>query len=240
MKTNKDELLHETLVRYYWRLGCNGAKALVDSVRLHPMVVVFGTIAIIYMYRFRDLSYVSDMGSVGHMIAITDTLAMVALVLMIALVVSIARQSVPGAKHMYENLMRGGVVNSSGEAPLLIAREKDPEKREHLMLTFQFIGVPLEKMKDMSSVIAACIGMYVVDIQDGVVPHTYIINVVADSTLPTMIAWTAERMPVEETKFVLGEAIDGPVWIYVRRESSPRVPTCQYIGQLVFSSGDGR
>ena len=117
MKTNKDELLHETLVRYYWRLGCNGAKALVDSVRLHPMVVVFGTIAIIYMYRFRDLSYVSDMGSVGHMIAITDTLAMVALVLMIALVVSIARQSVPGAKHMYENLMRGGVVNSSGEAP---------------------------------------------------------------------------------------------------------------------------
>lgn len=145
MKTNKDELLHETLVRYYWRLGCNGAKALVDSVRLHPMVVVFGTIAIIYMYRFRDLSYVSDMGSVGHMIAITDTLAMVALVLMIALVVSIARQSVPGAKHMYENLMRGGVVNSSGEAPLLIAREKDPEKREHLMLTFQFIGVPLEK-----------------------------------------------------------------------------------------------
>lgn len=75
MKTNKDELLHETLVRYYWRLGCNGAKALVDSVRLHPMVVVFGTIAIIYMYRFRDLSYVSDMGSVGHMIAITDTLA---------------------------------------------------------------------------------------------------------------------------------------------------------------------
>ncbi len=29
-------------------------------------------------------------------------------------------------------------------------------------------------------------------------------------------------------------------WMYVRRESSQRVPTCQYIGQLVFSSGDGR
>lgn len=218
MKTNKDELLHETLVRYYWRLVCNGTKALADSARLHPMVVVLGTIAIIYMYRFRDLSYVSDMGNVGHMIAIADTVAMVVLVLMIALAVSIARQSVPGAKKMYENLMRGGVVNASGEAPLLVAREKDPKKSGHLMLTFQYVGVPLEKMKDMSSVIAACIGMYVVDIQDGVAPYTYIIDVVADSALPTMIAWTAERMPVEETKFALGEAIDGPVYIDVQND----------------------
>ena len=121
MKTSRDELLRETLVRYYWRLVCNGAKALADSARMHPMVVVLGTIAIIYMYRFRDLSYVSDMGNVGHMIAIADTVAMVVLVLMIALAVSIARQSLPGAKKMYENLMRGGVVNASGEAPLLVA-----------------------------------------------------------------------------------------------------------------------
>lgn len=98
MKTSRDELLRETLVRYYWRLVCNGAKALADSARMHPMVVVLGTIAIIYMYRFRDLSYVSDMGNVGHMIAIADTVAMVVLVLMIALAVSIARQSLPGAK----------------------------------------------------------------------------------------------------------------------------------------------
>ena len=61
---------------------------------------------------------------------------------------------------MYENLMRGGVVNASGEAPLLVAREKAPKKSGHLMLTFQIVGVPLEKMKDMSSVIAACIGMH--------------------------------------------------------------------------------
>lgn len=218
MKTSRDELLRETLVRYYWRLVCNGAKALADSARMHPMVVVLGTIAIIYMYRFRDLSYVSDMGNVGHMIAIADTVAMVVLVLMIALAVSIARQSVPGAKKMYENLMRGGVVNASGEAPLLVAREKDPKKSGHLMLTFQYVGVPLEKMKDMSSVIAACIGMYVVDIQDGAAPHTYIIDVVADNTLPAMIEWTAERMPTEETKFVLGEAIDGPVYIDVQND----------------------
>lgn len=98
MKTSRDELLRETLVRYYWRLVCNGAKALADSARMHPMVVVLCTIAIIYMYRFRDLSYVSDMGNVGHMIAIADTVAMVVLVLMIALAVSIARQSLPGAK----------------------------------------------------------------------------------------------------------------------------------------------
>ena len=86
--------------------------------------------------------------------------AMVVLVLMIALAVSIARQSVPGAKKMYENLMRGGVVNASGEAPLLVAREKDPKKSGHLMLTFQYVGAPLEKMKDMYSVLAACMGMY--------------------------------------------------------------------------------
>ena len=57
-----------------------------------------------------------------------------------------------------------------------------------------------------------------VDIQDGVAPYTYIIDVVADSALPTMIAWTAERMPVEETKFALGEAIDGPVYIDVQND----------------------
>lgn len=119
---------------------------------------------------------------------------------------------------MYENLMRGGVVNASGEAPLLVAREKAPKKSGHLMLTFQLVGVPLEKMKDMSSVIAACIGMYVVDIQDGAAPHTYIIDVVADNALPAMIEWTAERMPTEETKFVLGEAIDGPVYIDVQND----------------------
>lgn len=37
MKTSRDELLRETLVRYYWRLVCNGAKALADSARMHPM-----------------------------------------------------------------------------------------------------------------------------------------------------------------------------------------------------------
>lgn len=57
MKTNKDELLHETLVRYYWRLVCNGTKALADSARLHPMVVVLGTIAIIYMFKVRIISH---------------------------------------------------------------------------------------------------------------------------------------------------------------------------------------
>ena len=32
MKTSRDELLRETLVRYYWRLVCNGAKALADAL----------------------------------------------------------------------------------------------------------------------------------------------------------------------------------------------------------------
>ena len=47
MKTSRDELLRETLVRYYWRLVCNGAKALADSARMHPMVVVLGTMAMV-------------------------------------------------------------------------------------------------------------------------------------------------------------------------------------------------
>ena len=33
MKTSRDELLRETLVRYYWRLVCNGAKALHGCTR---------------------------------------------------------------------------------------------------------------------------------------------------------------------------------------------------------------
>ena len=126
--------------------------------------------------------------------------------------------AVLGAKQMYQDLLRGGIVNSAGEAPLLVERKRIDGKQENCLLTFKIKGLPLERWKDLSPTIAASLGVYVVEIKEGAEPYTYTVHTVANDALPTRIDWSPSIIPDRPTKFALGEAVTGTVYADIRND----------------------
>ena len=218
MNATKNELQHNTMLHYYLGTTVNGAKTIAHKVEANPLWIVAMLVMAWLAYSVQDMRATESMGSIGHLMTVLQSIEMLAVAAIALVVVCYRIGSVTGAKQMYQDLLRGGIVNSAGEAPLLVERKRIDGKQENCLLTFKIKGLPLERWKDLSPTIAASLGVYVVEIKEGAEPYTYTVHTVANDALPTRIDWSPSIIPDRPTKFALGEAVTGTVYADIRND----------------------
>lgn len=116
-----------------------------------------------------------------------------------------------GKQQIQDNLQRAGIVNSAGEAPMLIDRQCD--KRGMLTLTFAANGIPLAEWIKKAEYVASALGLIVCQMTEGATPHTIVVcGIQPDAPLPECIEWDGQS-PTERAVLRLGISRSGAVEI---------------------------
>ena len=118
-----------------------------------------------------------------------------------------------GSKKIRDNLLRIGLDNHAGEAPLLIGKTKSKTDKRIVILEFITHGLPLNKWEDMKLEIEATLNLNVVKIETGVTKHHVLLHTIpARYNLPDKINWTNSQMVINQHDgFILslGESLLG-------------------------------
>lgn len=113
----------------------------------------------------------------------------------------------PEGFRIYDDMVRAGIVNSAGEAPLLISQHQTGKV---LTLTFSMKGFPQEKWQDSQSAIETALNAYILDIALGKDQQTYIIQCVpADNAFKGVLSWQDDLLAAGTHNIVLGQDAAG-------------------------------
>lgn len=117
-----------------------------------------------------------------------------------------------GAKATNDNLKRAGMVNHTGEAPLLLSKTRRPDSERVNIYEFYSAGIPLAVWQDNLPVIESALNLKIGHFEEG--RNSRIVKMYAvdgNYTLPNMIVWKDSYLNTDENGFVLvlGEDVTG-------------------------------
>lgn len=127
-------------------------------------------------------------------------------------VVAYAAGCVPGAWAIYEDMVRIGMVNAAGEAPVLL--ERWHKEGNLYAMRFRAKGFPLSVWEDMKEKIETAANITVVRFDEGNSKREVVMEYVSGNiVLPHLVRWNWEYLSQDDFKIALGESIMRPVYI---------------------------
>lgn len=124
--------------------------------------------------------------------------------------------NLPGARDIYENLQRAGIVNAAGEAPVPL--KKYHESGNVRVLHFWSRGCPPSVWIKLKENIETALNITLVSAEEGQSKDQVMVKYVPGSiVLPRMIPWSEEYISDSQNEFVLGESVVGPVILDLER-----------------------
>lgn len=119
---------------------------------------------------------------------------------------------VPGAWKIYEDMVRIGMVNAAGEAPVLL--ERWHKEGNLYAMRFMAKGFPLSVWEDMKEKIETAANITIARFDEGNSRREIIMEYVSGNiVLPHLVRWNWDYLSPDDFKIALGESIMGPVYI---------------------------
>ena len=115
-----------------------------------------------------------------------------------------------GSRRINENLWRAGLVNHAGEAPLLIKKYRNNEKRNVTIMEFESNGIPLSDWEKHQSKIETALNVNHVKVTQGSDKQRILLHTVSGSrNLPEILRWKDEYLSAKNFELILGESLIG-------------------------------
>lgn len=115
-----------------------------------------------------------------------------------------------------KNLHRIGLVNSAGEAPLLLSKDKGDGKI--MIYKFKTLGIPLSDWEDKQSKIESALNIHIDEISEGNNCRIIIVKCVGgENQLHSYIEWSEDMISNENFEIVLGEGYLGKVTVNIAK-----------------------
>ncbi|MBQ6757203.1 MAG: DUF853 family protein [Oscillospiraceae bacterium] len=194
---DKDSLRTQTLALYHLRVFWQGIK----SILAKPVRVLIVPFALLAAILFR-LLWIAASPEIIRPIVSDITIPIIIISAAFSVYVLGAQKR---SLDIYKDMLRAGIVNSAGEAPLLIARSKANDVET---LTFLVTGIPLDVWRDNQAAIETALNLTIGTIRESSDKRTITIEAVSPSVaFADTIPFTTEMLPDRDTVFALGETI---------------------------------
>lgn len=119
-----------------------------------------------------------------------------------------------GARKASKALARAGIVNSVGEAPMLLIRRRDRYDPRLLRYEFDSANLPLSYWQDHQAEIEAALNICVIKMSCSRGKHRIRLSCVpAGEGIPDYAEYTPDVLPAEEAKLALGVGLVGTVTV---------------------------
>lgn len=194
-KTQRDYYIRTTIngMRRMWRIKWG---LILPALTLTPLVIIL-------LARFLIAP---------NILLIFSDLAVLALAVFVNLIFTYMIGHIPGAKEIYENLLRIGFTNSAGEAPLLTAK-RHVGGNIHSM-AFSGRGFPTSVWDAAKEKIETALNITILTINEGNSKREIIVEYVPGNiVLPRKIVWDWKYLSDKDCEIRLGESVCGPVSI---------------------------
>lgn len=119
-----------------------------------------------------------------------------------------------GARKASKALARAGIVNSVGEAPMLLIRRRDRYDPRLLRYEFDSANLPLSYWQDHQAEIEAALNICVIKMNCSRGKHRIRLSCIpAGEGIPDYAEYTPDVLPAEEAKLALGVGLVGTVTV---------------------------
>lgn len=204
MNEEKFALRQKTQRAYYLHTAINGIHRMwqikwgliLPALTLTPLVIIL-------LARFLIAP---------NILLIFSDLAVLALAVFVNLIFVYMIGYIPGAKEIYENLLRIGFTNSAGEAPLLTAKRHVAGNIHSMVFTGR--GFPLSVWDAAKEKIETALNITILAFHEGLSKREIIVEYVPGNiVLPRKIVWDWKYLSDKDCEIRLGESVCGPVSI---------------------------
>ena len=180
--------------------------------RIGAVLFIVSLCAITSAILFKKPTYVSVFVNLNR---ITESLRVIIVVVaaVFVLLLFIYLLGKPrGAKRMNDDFKRAGMVNHTGEAPLLLSKKSLPDNERVKVFELYSAGIPSDLWQERLGELESALNLKISHFEEGRNSRT--INMYAVSgnyTLPRKIEWQDKHLVTDESGFelVLGEKITG-------------------------------
>jgi len=211
MNINNKERLNQDTMRKYWLLRlANGCKEVVTDWR-KAVTFIFYLISAVFICKFRGTLFPAQ-GGMPFDPLLQQIIQLLVIVYAIggAILLLIALGTPFGSKRTRDNLLRIGLTNRAGEAPLLLSKKKDKSGKRLTVLEFMSNGIPLHEWENRKLEIQTALNVNVVRVTEGQDKLRVLLYVVAaKNAIPKMIYWKEEHLSTKDFELVLGEGLLG-------------------------------
>lgn len=119
-----------------------------------------------------------------------------------------------GARKASKALARAGIVNSAGEAPMLLLRHKDRHDPRLYRYEFDAADLPLSYWQDHQAEIEAALNLCVIKMSCSRGKHRVRLSCVpAGEGIPDYVEYTSAVLPAEEAQLALGVGLVGRITV---------------------------
>lgn len=215
-KIEKDMIHTKTLHGTLFRRFLAGVTATKSSpLKLLTLIALVAFSYMLYFFRYQIFGY----DSFHPLAAVFDNMYRLALVIWTVLLlclILLAYGTPRGCISKRQALMKAGLTNSVGEAPLLVSTKHSGGNVD--ILEFDPVGIPLDEWQDKQSSIEAALNIVIDDIRWGKGRKTVCVYAVpACDDLPAFVEWHDEYMSQDSCELVLGCTLTGFLVINLRQ-----------------------
>jgi len=218
IKHEREQLNSEAQRNYMFLRFGKGCRAVVTDWRKAIILVAYVVVAIWLI----DIGIIKEfVGAISYAYAshvdmlpllgqITAQIAIILSALIGLFVLLIVFGMPSGGKAMRGNLLRIGLANHAGEAPVLISKRIRPFDKKMTILEFMSFGIPYSDWVDKRAKIESALNLNVVEISHGKDKRHILLSVVsAKNALPKMINWQDSFLSKDNFDLILGESLRG-------------------------------
>ena len=120
----------------------------------------------------------------------------------------------PRAKQMSDNFKRAGLVNHTGEAPLLLSRTNSNENERLNIYEFHMLGIPFSLWKDSIEELESALNLKIDRFEEGKNSRTVLMYAVnGNYKLPDRINWDDKFLDKMSFKLVFGESLTNRITV---------------------------
>ena len=192
---------------------CNGFRSLVCSglKRIAAVIFIICSTLLLYFILTNKPVYPRIFNPNGSIETIR--ISFIIIIYALALLLFFFLLGAPlGAKRMNDNLKRAGLVNHTGEAPLLLSKKSLPNNNRVKVYEFYSMGISRDIWEDRLNVIESALNLKIGHFDEG--RNSRIIRMYAvdgNYTLPKTIIWNDNYLVRNESGFMLalGEDVTG-------------------------------
>ncbi len=162
-----------------------------------------------------DLLYNESEGAFAYFLYRLDCGALLTWIVVIMLILLRGFSAPLGADQIEKDLIRAGITNSAGEAPILVRKKQDRQNPRILIMEFASRGIPLSRWTERQEAIEGALNVHVdqIELSPKNCRHVILRVVSGDFAFPKRLLWTQDKLASDGFTLVLGETLTGSATI---------------------------
>lgn len=213
---NKEVIHNKWNIKIYFIYIINGAKKILKSRKKMIITLVYIVLLVILAIAFinNKPEYNSIFYKIDMLADKINSIVIIIFLIFTFLLYLYFTGKPRHAKQMSDNFKRAGLVNHTGEAPLLLSRTNSSENERLYIYEFHMLGIPFSLWQDSIEELESALNLKIDRFEEGKNSRTVLMYAVnGNYKLPDRINWNDKFLDKKSFKLVFGESLTNRITV---------------------------